>query len=336
MIILFYLALKKPLTKSFHIGLFLAALLSNSSYASAQLSPQQQEAKLEGITLFNQYKPAEAQLRIAAEAGDAEAQYYLGEALRTKNHYMNSAARKWYEASANQNYLYAMIQLGRIERDICEISNDCSPSLKTPIEWLNHAKLLAQNKADAGDAEAMYLMYEITLDDIWLKKSATSGNAIAQYWVATSLKQGEGFVLPWKRSEAVEKWYRLSAEGGYPKSMMAYAAILYERGDVEGYRHWNEQAALISYATTVFGYGSDLAHEPDTFGYPLDLIKGYALIYWLSELDGGGGMKENVKYTLPRIAAKMTPEQIEEAKKFTKEWALNHPPLSFFPDKLSQ
>ncbi|WP_256588547.1 tetratricopeptide repeat protein [Pseudomonas sp. HMWF021] len=316
----------------------LLLLLPLGCHANTQITPNQDSAKQQGINLYNQYKATSAIpfLTTAAEAGDHEAQYYLGEALRKKNHYMNKEAKKWYEASAGQNDLYAMIQLGRIEHDMCEISSDCPPSQKQPIEWLNQAKNIAQEKAEAGDAEAMCIMYEITLDDTWLEKSASAGNAFAQYWMAVSIKQGDGFFLPWKRSEAVEKWFKLSAEGGYPKAMMNYAALLYERGDVEGYRSWVEKTALTGYATTVFGYGADLAHEPDTFGYPLDLIKGYALIYWLSELDGGGGMKENVEYTLPRIAAKMTAKQIEAAKKFSKEWAASHPPLSFFPDKLSR
>jgi TPR repeat protein len=134
----------------------------------------------------------------------------------------------------------------------------------------------------------------------------------------------------------VAKWFKASAEGGYPKAMMEYAAILFESGDIEGFRHWIEQAALVGYADTVYGYGSDIAHEPDTYGFPLDIIKGYALVYLLSELDGGGGMQVNVEYKLPLIAAKMTPEQIIEAKEFAKKWKSTHPPLSFFPDKLSR
>ncbi|MFG6203087.1 tetratricopeptide repeat protein [Pseudomonas retamae] len=319
-------------------ALTLLMLLTLNCYANPDLTNEQTSAKKQGIILYNQYKANSAIpfLTTAAEAGDHEAQYYLAEALRKKNNYMNNEARKWYEASASQNNLYAMIQLGRIEHDMCEISNDCAPSQKPPIEWLNQAKKIAQEKAEAGDAEAMCIMYEITLDDTWLEKAASAGNAFAQYWMAVSLKQGDGFFLPWKRSEAVERWFKLSAEGGYPKSMMEYGEILYKRGDIKGFRHWNEQAALTGYAPTVFGYGADLAHEPDTFGYPLDLIKGYALISWLTELDGGGGMKENVEYTLPRIAAKMSAEQIEAAKKLSKEWASSHTPLSFFPDKLSR
>ncbi|RON48034.1 tetratricopeptide repeat protein [Pseudomonas frederiksbergensis] len=318
---------------------FLAAfiLLLGASNAWAQLTSEQKLAKDRGIVLFNQLKAVSATpfLTVAAEAGDPEAQYFLAESLRAKNHYMNSEARHWYEAAAAQNDLYAMIQLGRSKNDICDLKNDCPANEKKAAEWLNQARDLAKPKADLGDAEAMFIMYELTLDDSWLEKSASAGHAIAQYWLAVGYKQGDGVFLPWKRSEAVAKWFKASAEGGYPKSMMEYAAILYEKGDLDGFRHWNEQAALAGYASTVYGYGSDLAHEPDTYGFPLDIIKGYALVYSLKELDGGGGLQARVESKLPKIAAKMTPEQIVEAQLFAQKWKLTHPPLSFFPDRLS-
>ncbi|MCS3840803.1 hypothetical protein HNR03_005431 [Pseudomonas sp. JAI111] len=308
-----------------------------SSSALAQLSPKEQAAKVRGLILYNQYKTVTATpfLTVAAEAGDYEAQYFLAESLRTKNHYMTTEARHWYEAAA-QGDLYAMIQLGRSKNDICDLKNDCPKDKKKPVEWLNEARDLAKPKAEAGDAEAMYIMYELTLEKNWLAKSASAGFALAQYWMAVGYKQGDEFLLPWKRTEAIEKWFKASAEGGYPKSMMEYAAILYEKGDMDGFRHWNEQAALAGYASTVYGYGSDLAHEPDKYGFPFDIIKGYALVYSLRELDGGGGIQARVESKLPKIAAKMTPEQIIEAKEFAQKWKITHPPLSFFPDKLSR
>lgn len=51
--------------------------------------PNNKNQKNEGIKLYNQYKAAEMQLRIAAEAGDAEAQFYLAEELRKKKRYSN-------------------------------------------------------------------------------------------------------------------------------------------------------------------------------------------------------------------------------------------------------
>ncbi|MCF4997858.1 sel1 repeat family protein [Pseudomonas syringae] len=312
-------------------------IFTGTCRAETNLSQDQLAAKERGIILYNQLKSGDATpyLTIAAQAGDREAQYYLAETLRKKNHFMNSEARKWYEAAASQEDIYAMIQLGRSENDVCDISKNCPPNRKTQKEWLKEAKKIAEKKASNGNAEAMYIMYELTYDEAWLQKSASNGYPLAQYWIAKGLEQGEGFFLPWNRSKTIEKWFKASAEGGNPRSMMAYAAILYKRDDVEGYRYWNEQAALAGYANTVFGYGCDLAHEPDTFGYPLDLVKGYALIYLLTQLDGGGGMQENVNEVLPLIEKKMTTLQILEAKKFAKRWGETHPPLSFFPDKLN-
>ncbi|MCF5071590.1 sel1 repeat family protein, partial [Pseudomonas syringae] len=175
---------------------------------------------------------------------------------------MNAEARSWYEKSANQGDLYAMIQLGRSKEDLCKLLDECGTTQKKPIEWLNQAKGIAEKKATT-DAESMYIMYELTVDEKWLMKAATGGNAEAQYWVAVGYKQGEGFFLPWTRAKEVEKWFKLSAEGGYPKSMMEYGALLYEKGDVEGFRKWSEKAALAGYPDSVYGYGAYLSHEPD-------------------------------------------------------------------------
>jgi TPR repeat protein len=202
---------------------------------------------------------------------------------------------------------------------------------------MDKVKELATSRAEKGDAESAYIMYLATGQLDWLKKSAESGFAQGQWLLAIRYKEGNGsFLLPWKRSEAVESWAKASAMGGNPKGMMEYAAILFEKGDVESFRYWNEQAASVGFATTVYGYGSDLAHEPDTYGFPYDIIKGYALIYLLKELDGGGGMDANVNDKLPKIAAKMTQNQIAEAKIFAQQWKATHPPLSFFPDKLGR
>ena len=321
------------------IVLFSATLLLiGANQASAELNAEQLHAKQQGIILYNQFKAVSATplLRIAAEAGDHEAQYYLAESLRQKNSYMNPEAKKWYEMAATQGDLYAMIQLGRVKDDLCKLSEDCPATEKKPSDWLNQASSIAQPNAEDGNAEAMYIMYELTLDTNWLEKAAAKNHQISQYLLAKSYHQGDGFFLPWQRSEVVEKLFKASAEGGYPPSMMEYGALLYEKGDIEGFRQWNEQAALASYATTVYGYGSDLAHEPDTYGFPFDVVKGYALVYTLKELDGGGGLQERVESKLPKIEAKMTAEQISEGKQLAKEWKATHAPLSFYPDKLSR
>lgn len=290
-----------------------------------------------GLILFNQLKLGEALsvLEKEAESGNVESQYYLGEALRKRNRYMTPEAQHWYETAALNGSIYAMIQLGRKNEDLCKIMDNCPASAKSPVEWLTHAKELLQAKANNGDPESLYLMYEITFDRIWLEKSANAGYALAQYWMAVSERQGEGFFLiPGKRDASVKKWLLLSSEGGYPKAMMDYLQILFEEGDMANIRHWLEIAAATGDQAAISNYGAYVAHTPDKVGYSLDLVKGYALFTLLGELDDSGGIGRYVERKSDEIREKMTPAQIEESKIMAKEWKATHPPLSFFPDKL--
>ena len=290
-----------------------------------------------GIILFNQLKLDEAlsMLEKEAQSGSVESQYYLGEALRKRNRYMTPEAQHWYETAALNGSIYAMIQLGRKNEDLCKIMDNCPASAKSPVEWLTHAKELLLAKANNGDPESLYLMYEITFDRVWLEKSANARYALAQYWMAVSERQGEGFFfIPGRRDASVKNWLLLSSEGGYPKAMMDYLEILHKEGDTESIRHWLELAAGTGYQAAVSSYGAYISHTPDKVGYPMDIVKGYALYSLLKELDGGGGIKRFAEKKLDSIAEKMTPEQIEQSKVVAEQWKTTHPPLSFFPDKL--
>ncbi|MGF6513553.1 TPR repeat protein [Pseudomonas sp. BT76 TE3572] len=305
--------------------------------AQAEVSTQQVKAKEKGIELYNQFKAISAipYLKAAAEGGDREAQYYLGEALRKNNKYITPEAQGAYEASARQGDIYAMIRLSQRNNDLCVEMNNCSGEKKSPSEWSKSALEAATKEAEKGDAEAMYLMYRITGDDKWFEKSADGGFALAQYYLAAEYREGKGFFLtPSKRADMVERWMKASAEGGNPQGMLAYAAIQGRKKDWEQFRSWNEKAAMTGYVSAVYGYGSYLAGQSPEYGFKEDLVTAYASISWVLELDGGGGMREFALDELPEIAAKMTAEQIEKSKKTLTEWKVTRPPLSFFPDKL--
>ncbi|MFG0585431.1 tetratricopeptide repeat protein [Pseudomonas sp. zjy_9] len=312
----------------------LTTLLCFSAWAS-QLTPEQQEAKEKGIALYNQYKAmsAEAYLEVAAKAGDREAQYYLGEALRMNHRFMTEEAQKWFIAAADQGDLYAMLRLSRSGSDLCSATSNCPPGSKTAWDWLKQAREIGKTRADAGDSEAMYIMYLGTNDLEWLEKSADAGYAPAQSLLANRYQEGKGFFFPpWKRSERVEELAKKSAEGGDINGIILYQQFLEGKKDIEIY--WTKKAVALGSAEAVYAYGSGLAHEPKDYGYPLDLVKGYGFVYMLLELDGGGGLKEYAEDILPDIASQMTAKQIKQAKAFAEEWKATHPPLSFFPPKL--
>ena len=259
----------------FRLLAVLSLCLTSLGQAWAQLTPDQQAAKERGLMLYNQYKEAVPDLRIAAEAGDREAQYFLAESLRLEKRYMTAEAHNWYEAAAQQGDYYAMIRLGRSGNDLCTVMNNCPPGRKAPLDWLREALKQAEPQAQQGDAEAMYILYHVTASRDWLEKAANAGHAMAQYWMAIRARQGEGFFFPpWKRQEAVEKWFKTAAESGHPLSMIYYANIKYENKEYAAVRHWIEQAAKAGYATAVADLGAYSSHTSNMIDLPLDLIKG--------------------------------------------------------------
>ncbi|MGL4316367.1 MAG: tetratricopeptide repeat protein [Pseudomonas sp.] len=315
----------------------LAGLLACAAAYSATLTPTQQSAKELGITLYNQHKAisAEPYLKKAAEAGDRESQYFLGEALRLNNRYMTPEAQKWYMAAAEQGDYYAMFRLSDTGTDLCAAMNNCPSGSRSDEDWTRLLWKTAEPLAEKGDGEAMMIMYNSTGDLTWLERSASAGYAKAQWLLASRYREGEGFFFPpWKRSERVEELMKKSAEGGFVNGMGEYMGILQEKGDMAAARTLLIKIAETGDTGAIGSYGAYLAHTPNTLDYPLDLVKGYGLIYLLLELDGGGTSKNFADSILPEIAAKMTPEQIEQAKVFAKEWKATHPPLSYFPEKL--
>ncbi len=311
-------------------------LIWSSSGHAASLTTEQQQAKERGIALFNQYRESGPDLRIAAEAGDAESQFYLAEELRQLNRFITPEAQQWLEAAAAQGYIYAMIRLARSGGNLCAVVGNCPEGNRTPNEWLQYAHEVALPLAEQGDPEAMLQMYRISSDTKWLVNAAEAGHAEAQYLQAISIRKGSGFYWwPGDREKDAERWFEVSALNGHPLSMMRHAAVLIVEGDNAGYRYWLEKAAATGYASAVFGLGIYSAHEPEKADIELDLVKGYALVTMLLELDGGGSIKSSAESVLPSIEIKMTPEQVEQALEFAEEWKSTHPPLSFFPQMLN-
>ncbi|MFJ2484632.1 tetratricopeptide repeat protein [Pseudomonas sp. NPDC087639] len=315
-------------------AIMLLALASTQSFA---LTHEQSQAKIKGIELYNQYKAISAIefLKIAADGGDDEALYYLGESIRKNNRHMTQEAQKAYEESAKKGNIYSMIRLGKADQDLCATMKNCSSFKQSPEEWMNKAKMLATDHASHGNAESMYLLWEITGNDEWLEKSAQKGFPLAQFRLAIKYQEGGGvFLLPSRRSDEIEKWMKASAENGYPPAMMGFAAARIEKNDLSSFRIWNEKAAASSYVSGVFGYAYYIGEKEPKYGFTSDPVTSYALLLNLLELDGGGNVINNVNDTLPEVEKNMSKQQIESAKELAKTWKANHPPLSFFPDKL--
>lgn len=327
------MAIRLALLKSLTLLILLSTTQAQAQ--TPQLSQEQIKSKENGIALYNQYKDPEQELRVAAEAGDKEAQYYLAEDLRRTNRYTTEEAYKWYTRASEQGDLYAMHRLSSMKSDLCVTMGNCPKGLKSANDW--HKKLLstATELAEKGDGEAMYLLYHATNNLEWLEKSAAVGYAHSQFWLASKYAQGDKFFLfPWEKDAAIESLLKRSAEGGDPKGITRYYGLLQEKGELEGARYWLRKGAETGHTVAFSNYALFLSDPNNPLQLPVDLVESYGLMSLLLELDGGGDMLPLAKDELPRIAARMTPEQIEQAQAFAKEWKATHPPLSYFPGKL--
>jgi len=317
--------------------LYSVLALSSPLANAAVLTAEQAKAKEEGLVLYRQKKANSAQpyLRIAAQAGDSEAQYYLAESLQLANKFMTGETHKWYVAAAEQGDYYAMYQLARSGDDLCEIMGNCPVDKRSPKDWYRLARSTTERLAEQGDGEAMYMLALMGGGFSWLERSAQAGYPEAEYSLAIMYKDGDKFYFPpWKRSEKIEALFKHAGESGHRIAMDYYLEILEKRGDIESVRKITIDMASEGDAHAVGSYGAYISHTPDKLGFELDLVKGYGLMYTLRELDGGGGLDVYVERKLEAIGKKMTPEQIEQAKEFAVEWKATHPPLSFFTRKL--
>jgi hypothetical protein len=255
--------------------------------------------------------------------------------IRINKSHINSEAQGLYEAAAEKGDIYAMLRLADKQDDLCHIMENCPPDLKTPQQWLESARTLATERASQGDAEAMYQLLFLTNDYDWLYQAAESGFPRAQLEFEALHDFGGAIGMTDSEMRDITRWHKASAEAGYAISMSSYANLLIRRVDDITAGYWTEKAAEAGHFDATLNYARWAAHMPDQVDYPIDLVKAYGLTLLLAEADPGPDWRNlsDSETMLPKIAAKMTSEQIEAGKAYAKDWAKFHPPLSKFPPK---
>ncbi|PHH39087.1 tetratricopeptide repeat protein [Pseudomonas putida] len=310
------------------VALFFLALIPSLSFGA--LTPEQASAKSHGLELYNQNQwfKLEPYLKVSAEAGDIESQYYLAEALRHQKLFMTKDAQYWYEKAASKGHVYSMLRLGE-NKEICTLTDECKQDEKY---WINTARKTAKECADAGEKKCLLMMYNATADVEWLKKSAEAGTPLAQSLLAHRFEEGEGwFLFPSQRKEAVMKLAKASSDGGYPPAMFEWAMELAKQGQPEAARETLINSAKTGYVDAVFEYAAALSSEDHgkKYGVEVDKSKSYALFSLLSEL-GDSSPGDLAQKQLPALASSMSNKEIDQAKKITKDWKSSNPPLSYF------
>ncbi|MDR1005341.1 MAG: sel1 repeat family protein [Bacteroidales bacterium] len=160
--------------------------------------------------------------RAAAESGNAEAQFNLGncyyDGLGVEVNVVDAIS--WYSRAADQNYAPAQNALGKAY----ENGDMGTPDLKLAKKFYTLA-------ANQGNLQAMYNLgrnsvdgfYNYTTDAVrWFAKSAGGGYAPAMFELGFCYEHGYGVKV--NRAIALE-WYIKSQQGGYEEAKEAVARL---------------------------------------------------------------------------------------------------------------
>lgn len=324
------------------VVLLLASALTVFSSLAWGLNDEVQDAKESGMIDYNLGYVVDAipKLEVAAEAGDVESMYYLGESHRITHMGMTSEALEWYLQAADYGDPYAMLRLWG--GGACVAGDYCPENAEG---WREKARDEQLPLAEEGDAEAMLALYYIygALDDsdegnAWLEKAAEAGNPEAQDRLAKMIRDGYGFYWSEEsRLEDAEKLARQAAEQGYVPAMRTVSSMLEKQGNEQESWGWEVKASDAGMLDARFGVAWCYLN-PDTFqefggsqcGVERNAVKGWAILYAMREEAGD----HYPKSLMERNRDLLTYEQRQEAEALAEDEWLNHgPPLSNFPPK---
>ena len=218
------------------------------------------------------------QYREAAEAGDADAQFELGEVYASRSGETNTVeAIKWYKKAAEQGHAKAHYKLGVSYAELTGHRQESQDSYRRAAEmgvpeaqlWLGHyyeiisrtrnheeAEKWYRKAAEQGNAEAQralgvfYLLG--TNGEVrdkeesfkWFQKAAEQGDARGRAWLGRCFADGIGVA---KNDLEALKWFRLAAEQGergaqYSLGKYYAAGTVVEKDEVEAARWYLKSA----------------------------------------------------------------------------------------------
>ena len=188
--------------------------------------------------------------------------------------------------------------------------------------------LSLKRSAEAGDASAQYALglrcregkgvaKDIAQALTWFRKAAEQGNAGAQFNLGAMYAVGEG--VP-KDAVQATAWYRKAAEQGQADAQSRLGEMYFDghgvHKDATLAASWFRKAAAQGQADAQFRLGLEYAFGT---GVPNDFIQAYM---W-ANLAAAHGSDEKAKIASKLrddISERMSPTQIAEAQRLTREW----------------
>jgi TPR repeat protein len=265
----------------------LALFFLSTSVLLAQQSAAPQHFRIGGVFQLPVLTQDEfKQLSSEAQAGDREAQYWLGLLYRDGGKFVPRDSEKfadWLNKSAERGYAPAQRILEGFTMNLSGTNKD-----------------LVRNE--------MYLL-----------RGAEQGNADSQFWLGVAYEQNWFGTTDLKEAA---KWYRKAAEQGQPDAQTSLG-MLYEDGegveqDYALAAEWYRKAA--EHVPDLGGAGvgrSRLAFlYTEGLGVPKDYVRAY-MWSWVRDPKHETSLKD--------LESLMAPDQILGAKHLAEEWLKEHP-----------
>lgn len=188
-------------------------------------------------------------LLAAADMGDANSQFYLGEWFEShkRSKYNEILAKEWYNSAASRGHVAAMVKLGeyyekllayqdairwykkaadRGDKKAClKMAKSCLygemvyKDVEKAVQWFNMAgeSISADDLCLIGSAyyfgDGVQKNYTMAVE--YYRKSAKKGNAEAQYSLGVCYENGQGVSCD---NEAALYWYKKASSQGHKKA----------------------------------------------------------------------------------------------------------------------
>lgn len=212
-------------------------------------------------TLRDDPAAALAQVRAAAEGGDAQAQMLYAQMLCEGRGVPRDLVEglHWHTLAANSGHAFAMNMVGRCH----ELGQGTPANAELAAAWYrkaaasgslwgmyNYANLLATGRGVAHDQAQAFALYRRAAE----LGHAKSMNLVGRYYE-------EGWEVERDPAQALD-WYRKSAEAGDFRGQASYAAILAQRGEIEEAAIWLRRAAKTGTPAFLKLYAESLEISP--------------------------------------------------------------------------
>ena len=203
-------------------------------------------------------KPPSESIRVAAEKGDAKAQYDLAVLYDKGGGVARDAveAVKWYRKAAEQRYAYAQYNLGVCYDEGDGVTKDAAEAVKWYRKAAEQGYASAQYNLGLHYAEGAGVEKKPTEAVKWFRNAAELGLAGAQNDLAIAYSLGDGVT---KDNVEAVKWFRKSAEQANVLGQF-HLAVCYEEGNGVDFdpieaRNWYRKAAEQGFAEAQFKLG---------------------------------------------------------------------------------